>query len=69
MIALPDAVQYSADRLVKLGQQAALPNSPFSLSDRIGLVRDAFALARSGHTSVTSALGLVSSLLGEKECL
>ncbi|CDO74865.1 hypothetical protein BN946_scf185004.g15 [Trametes cinnabarina] len=63
------AVQYSADRLVKLGQQAAAPGSPFSLSDRIGLVSDALALSKAGYTSVSSALELISALRNEKEYL
>ncbi|KAI9056855.1 leucyl aminopeptidase [Trametes sanguinea] len=63
------AVQYSADRLAKLGQQAAAPDSPFSLSDRIGLVSDALALSKAGYTSVSSALELISALRGEKEYL
>ncbi|KAH9929618.1 peptidase family M1-domain-containing protein [Epithele typhae] len=55
-------VQYSADRLVKIGQQATAPNSPFNLADRIGLVADAFALAKAGYSSISSALELVSAL-------
>ncbi|KAI0637348.1 leucyl aminopeptidase [Trametes polyzona] len=61
------AVKYSADRLAKLGQQAAAPNSPFTLSDRIGLVCDALALSRAGYTTVSSTLELVSLLRDEKE--
>ncbi|KAI8998978.1 leucyl aminopeptidase [Trametes punicea] len=63
------AVQYSADRLAKLGQQAATTDSPFSLSDRIGLVSDAFALSKASYTSVSSALELISALHDEKEYL
>lgn len=63
-----DAVRYSAERLVKLGQTAAAPDSPFSLSDRIGLVWDAFALAKAGYAPVSSAFGLISMLRDEKEC-
>lgn len=65
---MQDAVKYSPERLVKLGQTAALPDSPFSLSDRIGLVWDAFALAKAGYAPVSSALGLISMLRDEKEC-
>ncbi|KAI0747687.1 peptidase family M1-domain-containing protein [Daedaleopsis nitida] len=63
------AVQYSTDRLVKLGEQAAAQNSPFSLSDRMGLVYDALALSKAGYAPVSSALGLISALHGEKEHL
>ncbi|KAI0674766.1 hypothetical protein C8Q78DRAFT_498501 [Trametes maxima] len=62
-------VQYSAERLVKLGQQAASSDSPFSLQDRIGLVRDAFALCTAGYSSVSSALGLVDALRSTHEYL
>ena len=61
------ATQYSAERLAKLGEQAAAIDSPFSLADRIGLVSDALALAKAGYTPVSSALGLISALRGEKE--
>ncbi|KAI0743398.1 peptidase family M1-domain-containing protein [Daedaleopsis nitida] len=61
------AVRYSAARLAKLGEQATAPNSPFTVSDRIGLVLDAFALAKAGYAPLSSALGLVSSLKGETE--
>ena len=61
-------MRYSAERLVKLGQTAAAPDSPFSLSDRIGLVWDAFALAKAGYAPVSSAFGLISMLRDEKEC-
>ncbi|RPD63715.1 hypothetical protein L227DRAFT_496652 [Lentinus tigrinus ALCF2SS1-6] len=61
------AVKYSAERLAKLGKQATSPNSPFSLSDRIGLVWDAFALTKAGYTPLSSALGLVDSFNGETE--
>ncbi|KAI0668551.1 leucyl aminopeptidase [Trametes maxima] len=63
------AVSYSADRLAKLGQQAAAPNSPFSLSDRIGIVSDALALAKSGYAPVSSALEVIGALRDEKEHL
>lgn len=40
----------------------------FTLKDRIGLVHDAFALARAGFSDVSSALTLVEILKNEKEC-
>ncbi|KAL7281141.1 hypothetical protein ACG7TL_004449 [Trametes sanguinea] len=66
---LLDVVQYSPDRLIKLGKQAVSQGSPFALQDRIGLVRDAFTLASSGHSSVSSALGLVDSMRATNEYL
>ena len=62
-----DATQYPPERLAKLGQQATAENSPFSLSDRIGLVYDALALAKAGYAPVSSALELISTLRNEKE--
>ncbi|KAI0373350.1 leucyl aminopeptidase [Pilatotrama ljubarskyi] len=63
------AVRYPPERLTKLGEQAAAPDSPFSLSDRIGLVLDALALSKAGYTTVSSALELISTLRNEKEYL
>ncbi|KAI1788458.1 peptidase family M1-domain-containing protein [Ganoderma leucocontextum] len=63
------ATTYPAERLLKLGQQAAAENSPFSLSDRMGLVSDALAAAKAGYASVSSALGLIETLKNEKEHL
>ena len=66
--AISDVTNYSAERLVKLGQYAALPSTVFSLSDRMGLVGDAFALAQAGYANVSSALGLINTMVEEKEC-
>ncbi|KAH9857712.1 leucyl aminopeptidase [Lenzites betulinus] len=63
------AVHYSPERLAKLGQQAAAPNSPFTLSDRIGIVCDALALSRAGYATVSGTLELISALKNEKEHL
>ncbi|KAH9923974.1 ERAP1-like C-terminal domain-containing protein [Epithele typhae] len=63
------ATAYSEERLAKLGEQAAAENSPFSLSDRIGLVYDALALAKAGYSSVTGALDLIVGLKNEKNHL
>ena len=52
---------------MKLGEQAATKDSPFSLSDRIGLVADALALSKAGYATVSSALGLISTLRDENE--
>ena len=62
-----DVVQYPPQRLAELGQLAAAENSPFSLSDRIGLVADALALSKAGYSTVSSALQLISTLRDEKE--
>jgi hypothetical protein len=48
--------------------EAAKPNSIFSLSDRIGLVHDAFALGKAGYLELSAALNLVHELRAETEC-
>ena len=63
----PDRVAYSPERLAKLGEEAAKPNSIFSVEDRIGLVSDATTLARAGSGKTSGSLNLVSKLGGETE--
>ena len=60
-------LKYSAERVAKLGEQAAAKNSPFSLSDRMGLISDSLTLARAGYAPVSSNLDLVKALRDEKE--
>ncbi|KAI6111482.1 hypothetical protein EV401DRAFT_1990111 [Pisolithus croceorrhizus] len=62
-------VHYSEERLFRIAREAAEGDSIFSLNDRIGLVHDAMALAKSGHASVSSALTVVDILRGEQEFL
>ncbi|KDQ20056.1 hypothetical protein BOTBODRAFT_62421 [Botryobasidium botryosum FD-172 SS1] len=62
-------VAYSPERLVKLGDEAARENSAFSTEDRMGLVSDAFELAKSGVSKTSGALGLIDKLRSEKEQL
>ncbi|KAI0713398.1 peptidase family M1-domain-containing protein [Earliella scabrosa] len=62
-------LKYSAERVAKLGEQAAAKNSPFSLSDRMGLISDSLTLARAGYAPVSSNLDLVKALRDEKEHL
>ncbi|PCH39551.1 hypothetical protein WOLCODRAFT_29621 [Wolfiporia cocos MD-104 SS10] len=62
-------VLYSPERLVKIGKEAAKTPSPFSVEDRMGLVDDAFALAKAGYADVSSALSLVDTLRNEQEHL
>lgn len=62
-------VLYSDERLAKIASEAAKDDSIFSLNDRIGLVHDAMALAKSGHATVSSALTVVDLLREEKEFL
>ncbi|KAG6832427.1 hypothetical protein H0H87_001587 [Tephrocybe sp. NHM501043] len=62
-------VLYTPERLSKIATEAAKDNSIFSLNDRIGLVHDAFALAKAGLAKASSALTLVDGLKNEKEYL
>jgi aminopeptidase 2 len=62
-------VLYSPTRLAAIASEAAKPNSIFSLSDRIGLVHDAFALGKAGYVELSAALNLVHELRAETEFL
>ena len=62
-----DRVLYTPERLQKIATQAVAPDSIFGVEDRIGLVHDAMALAKSGHLKISAALGLVKTWAGEKE--
>jgi hypothetical protein len=64
-----DRVAYSPERLHKLGEEAAKPNSVFSFEDKMGLVSDAMVLARAGYAKTSSALGFIANLRHEKECV
>ena len=61
-------VNYTPERLTKLGEEASKPNSILSTEDRMGLVSDAMVLAKSGHSKTSSALSLISGLKSEPEC-
>jgi aminopeptidase 2 len=63
-----DRVQYTPERLAAIGSEAVKGNSIFSLSDRLGLVHDVMALAKSGYTDLSSALTIVDILRNDKEC-
>ncbi|KDE03697.1 hypothetical protein MVLG_05828 [Microbotryum lychnidis-dioicae p1A1 Lamole] len=60
---------YPKDRLVKIGQEAGKPDTPFDLSDRMGLVGDAIALAIAGLSKTSASLSFLSELRNEKENL
>lgn len=63
-----DRVLYTEERLIRIAREAAKNDIIFSLNDRIGLVHDAMALAKSGHASVSSALTVVDIFGNETEC-
>lgn len=69
LIILSDRVVYSPERLAKLGDEASKKGSAFSLNDRIGLVQDAFVLAKSSYGKTSGPLNLISKLSGEDEYL
>jgi aminopeptidase 2 len=59
---------YSPDRLKAIGVEAAKEISIFSVADRVGLVNDAFALAKADLLKMSDALALSYALRSEKEC-
>ena len=63
-----DRVLYTPTRLAAIASEAAKPDSIFSLSDRIGLVHDSFALGKAGYLQLSAALNLVNEFRDEKEC-
>ncbi|KAF8162440.1 leucyl aminopeptidase [Mycena galopus ATCC 62051] len=60
-------VLYSPDRLKAIGVEAAKELSVFSVADRVGLVNDAFALAKADLLEMSDALSLTYALRSEKE--
>ncbi|KAF7351371.1 Aminopeptidase 1 [Mycena sanguinolenta] len=60
-------VLYSPDRLKAIGAEAAKEASVFSVADRVGLVNDAFALAKADLLKMSDALCLSYDLRSEKE--
>lgn len=62
-----DRVAYSPERLAILGEEAA--KGYFSTEDRVGLVSDAFTLARAGSGKTSGGLNLISKLGNEDEYL
>ncbi|EIM90757.1 leucyl aminopeptidase [Stereum hirsutum FP-91666 SS1] len=63
-------VLYTPQRLSLIAHEAAKTiGSAFSLNDRIGLVHDAMAFAKSGHLKISAALELVNILRSEREFL
>ena len=63
-----DRVLYTPKRLEAIASEAAKPDTIFSLSDRIGLVQDAFALGNAGYLQLSAVLNLIYELRGEEEC-
>jgi aminopeptidase 2 len=61
-------VLYTPTRLAAIASEAAKSDSIFSLADRMGLVHDAYALAKAGYLATSSALNLVHELRAEEEC-
>ena len=59
-------VKYTPDRLIKLGK-AVREGGLLDTSDRIGIVADAAALARSGYAKTSSFLSLVNEFETEEK--
>ncbi|EIW81938.1 hypothetical protein CONPUDRAFT_81582 [Coniophora puteana RWD-64-598 SS2] len=59
-------VLYPEERLFNLTKEAAKGEEIFSLNDRIGLVHDAFALAKAGFLTVSAALTAVDNLRNDQ---
>lgn len=62
-------VLYPPERVKLLGRQAADPNSPFAVTDRMGLISDVMVLAKSGLCRTSDGLALINELRGEAEYL
>lgn len=58
-------VAYSSDHLNALGVEASKANSALSPEDRVGLVSDAFTLARAGYSTTDGLLSLISHFKNE----
>lgn len=63
-----DRVLYPPERVATLGQQSAQENSPFLVTDRIGLISDTMVLGKSGLTKTSAGLALIDALKASKEC-
>ncbi|KAF9477194.1 leucyl aminopeptidase [Pholiota conissans] len=62
-------VLYASERLESIAVEAAKEDSLFSLSDKVGLLQDIFALAKAGLSSLSNCLTLVRLWKDEKEYL
>jgi aminopeptidase 2 len=62
-----DRVLYTPERLIAIADEAAKPDSPFSLEDRVGLVHDALALARAGYMDISAVLSLYNAFRHEEQ--
>jgi len=62
-------VNYTPERLAKLGEEASKPDGHLTLNDRMGLVQDATVLAKAGYGKTSGALTLMSKMASEKESL
>ncbi|CED82191.1 Puromycin-sensitive aminopeptidase and related aminopeptidases [Phaffia rhodozyma] len=60
-------VAYSSSHLDVLGKESSKQGSVFSPEDRVGLVADAYKLARAGYSSTTGMLDLISHFKNEEK--
>uniref|UniRef100_D8QDN2 Aminopeptidase n=1 Tax=Schizophyllum commune (strain H4-8 / FGSC 9210) TaxID=578458 RepID=D8QDN2_SCHCM len=62
-------VLYTPERLNKIAQEAAKEDSLFTLDDRLGIVHDAFATAKAGLATLSTALDVVDTFRSLREYL
>ncbi|KAH8102857.1 leucyl aminopeptidase [Cristinia sonorae] len=62
-------VLYPKDRLAKIADEAAKPDSFLSLEDRMGFLMDSLAMAKAGLMDTSDVLILVDALRNEKEAV
>ncbi|CAG7846066.1 Aminopeptidase 2; Flags: Precursor [Serendipita indica DSM 11827] len=62
-------VLYPPERVKLLGKQAVDPNSPFSVTDRMGLISDVMVLGKSGLCRTSDGLALLNELRSESQYL
>ena len=60
-------VCYSAEMLERLASAVKAGSGALAPADRLGLLSDAMALARSGQASMPSVLSLILNYINEKD--
>jgi aminopeptidase 2 len=63
-----DRVLYTPERITTLGKQCSQANSPFSVTDRMGLISDVMQLGKSGLLQTSAGLSLIHEIKGDTEC-
>lgn len=63
-----DRVLYSPERVTTLGGQCSQENSPFAVTDRMGLISDVTQLGKSGLMRTSAGLSLIDTLRSDTDC-